>query len=150
MKIDCKTCQSMWKRVEIINCRVNCERMIYVILCVELSVSGDCCIRYSTVVLWAIYKENAFWKQRAKERRSNVFWQITFSHFVQVWHRSYTTRAWCCVNHRSTYSLFNSLFRLEQRKHQTPAADPLWGESTGDLWIFLTKDKLCRWWFRVM
>ena len=50
----------IWKRVDIVSCCVNCQWVIYVILCIKSSVSGECCIRYYTVVPLAIGKENAY------------------------------------------------------------------------------------------
>ena len=61
MKIDFKTSNIVvqyvfkkimliWKGVDIVSCCVNCQCVIYVILCIKSSVSGECCIRYYTVV----------------------------------------------------------------------------------------------------
>ena len=67
MKIDFKTSNIVvqyvfkkimliWKREEIVSFCVNCQCVIYVILCIK-SVSGEC---YYTVISWAIGKENAY------------------------------------------------------------------------------------------
>ena len=61
MKIDFKTSNIVvqyvfkkimliWKGVDIVSCCVNCQCVIYVILCIKSSVSGECCIRYYTLV----------------------------------------------------------------------------------------------------
>ena len=70
MKIDFKTSNIVvqyvfkkmltWKRVDIVSCCVNCQCVIYVILCLKSSVSGECCIHYYTVVSQAIGKQNAY------------------------------------------------------------------------------------------
>ena len=50
----------IWKRMDIVSCCVNCQRVINVMLCIKSSVSGECCIRYFTVVSLAIGKENPY------------------------------------------------------------------------------------------
>ena len=55
-----KVIKSMQQRVEIVSCCIHCQRVIYVLLFIELSVSGECCIRYYTVVSLAIGKENTY------------------------------------------------------------------------------------------
>ena len=50
----------IWKREDIVSCCVNGRYVIYVILCIKSSVSGECCIRYYIVVSLAIGKENAY------------------------------------------------------------------------------------------
>ena len=85
MKIDFKTSNIVvqfvlkkmmviWKRVDIVSCCVNCQCVIYVILCIKSSVSGECCIRYYTVVSLAIGKENAYplqWRHNGLNGVSN-------------------------------------------------------------------------------
>ena len=48
--------------MDIVSCCVNCQCVIYVILCIKSSVSGECCISYCIVVSLAmsIGKENAY------------------------------------------------------------------------------------------
>ena len=50
------------KRVDIVSFCVNCQCVIYVILCIKSSVSGECCLRYYTVISLAIGKENTYQK----------------------------------------------------------------------------------------
>ena len=86
MKIDFKTSnivvqyvfQKMtliWKRVDIVSCCVNCQCVIYVILCTKSSVSGECCKRYYTAVIsLAIGKENAYCL--SKVLHESVAWNL--------------------------------------------------------------------------
>ena len=55
-----KKIKLMSKRVGIVNCCVNGQHVIYVTICVELSVSDECCIRYCVVVVLAINKKNEY------------------------------------------------------------------------------------------
>ena len=64
----------IWKRVDIVSCCVNCQCVIYVILCIKSSVSGECCIHYYTVVSLAIGKENAY--RLLKVLHESVAWNL--------------------------------------------------------------------------
>ena len=59
-----KTWRLILKLMDIVISCVNCQCVIYVILCIKSSVSGECCICYYTVVSLAIGKVNAYrlWK----------------------------------------------------------------------------------------
>ena len=69
-----KKMMSIWKRVDIVNFCVDCQCVIYVILCIKSSVSGECCIRYYSVVSSAISKENAY--RLSKVLHESVAWNL--------------------------------------------------------------------------
>ena len=50
--------------MDIGSCCINCQCVIYLILCIKSSVSGECCIRYYTVVSLATGEENAYRYQK--------------------------------------------------------------------------------------
>ena len=85
MKIDFKTSNIVvqyvfkkvmliWKRLDIVSCCVNCQCVIYIILCIKSSVSEECCIRYCAVVSLAIGKENAY--RLSKALHESVAWNL--------------------------------------------------------------------------
>ena len=85
MKIDFKTSNIVvqfvfkkmmliWKRVAIVSCCLNCQCVIYVTLWIKSFVSGECCIRFYTVVSLDIGKENAY--RWSKVLHESVAWNL--------------------------------------------------------------------------
>ena len=97
----------IWKKVDIVSCCLNCQCVIYVILCIKSSVSGECCIHYYTVVSLAIGKENAYCL--SKVLHVSVAWKLLRYVILRVhpivmqWHELHGVS-----NHRQLDCLLNS------------------------------------------
>ena len=97
----------IWKRVDIVSCCVNCQCVIYVILCIKSSISDECWICYYTVVSLAIGKEDAY--RLSKVLHESVDWNLLRYVIRRIHHiimRSYELHG--ISNHQQLDCLLNN------------------------------------------
>ena len=97
----------IWKSVDIVSCCANGQCIIYVILSIRSSVSGECCMRYYNVVSLAVGKENAY--RLSKVLYESVAWNLLRYVILRIhpiimrWHELYVIS-----NHSQLDCLLNS------------------------------------------